>query len=180
MLASVALIILVSTCAWLEGLGRLLAYNDAGTESETVPLITQPGVTSELTCPDSKTYFTHNGDPTTAQYYVNNKGVPKEKACSWNKDGSHEGNWAPVYFGVGRDIYEKTWLSISSTKQNNPTDYQPLDYDVEIVGDNLSGKCKYCNGQYCSGNNYENCNTEGCTVSSKVMHYSLHSLLIYV
>ncbi|KAL8841488.1 MAG: hypothetical protein Q9170_000871 [Blastenia crenularia] len=136
-----------------------------GTEDETVPLNTQPGSESPLTCPDSSTYFKHNGDPTTAQYYVNNRGVSVEEACSWNADGSGKGNWAPTYFGVGQDMNGKTWLSISSTKQNNPKSYSPLDYVAEIVGDNLSGKCRLKNGQYCSGDNYDDCNDTGCTVS---------------
>lgn len=135
-----------------------------GTESETIPLNTQPKQTYPLTCPDSKTYFQWDGKPTTAQYYINNQGVSKEKACFWGEDGSHVGNWAPSYLGVGQDIYGKTWLSISSTKQNLPKDYQPLDYSVEITGDGLSGKCKLIGGKYCSGDNYDNCNDEGCTV----------------
>ncbi|KAL8770608.1 MAG: hypothetical protein Q9209_003676 [Squamulea sp. 1 TL-2023] len=135
-----------------------------GTEDETVPLNTQPGSLNPLTCPDSNKYFKHNGDPTSAQYYVNNRGVPVHEACSWNTDGSGKGNWAPTYFGVGRDPYGKTWLSISSTKQNNPKSYSPLDYDAEIVGDDLSGKCKLKSGKYCSGDNYDDCNDTGCTV----------------
>ena len=135
-----------------------------GTEDETVPLNTQPGSLNPLTCPDSNRYFKHNGDPTSAQYYVNNRGVPVHEACSWNTDGSGKGNWAPTYFGVGQDPYGKTWLSISSTKQNNPKSYSPLDYNAEIVGDDLSGKCKLKSGKYCSGHNYDDCNDIGCTV----------------
>ncbi|KAI4183310.1 MAG: hypothetical protein L6R41_005467 [Letrouitia leprolyta] len=135
-----------------------------GTEDETVPLDTQPDSENPLTCPDSSTYFKHNGDPTTAQYYVNNRGVPVHEACQWNADGSGKGNWAPTYFGVGQDMNGKTWLSISSTKQNNPKSYSPLDYVAEIVGDDLSGKCRLKNGKYCSGNNYDDCNDSGCTV----------------
>ena len=136
-----------------------------GTESETVPTPTFPGETVPLTCPDSAKYYKHEGKSTTAQYYINNKGVPMKDACTWGTDGSSKGNWAPSYLGVGRDTYGKTWLSISSTAQNNPTKYQPLDYTVEIVGDNLSGKCKLSGGQYCSGANYDDCNEQGCTVS---------------
>ncbi|KAL8695592.1 MAG: hypothetical protein Q9224_003318 [Gallowayella concinna] len=135
-----------------------------GTEDETVPLNTQPGSLNPLTCPDSNKYFKHNGDPTTAQYYVNNRGVPVHEACSWNTDGSGKGNWAPTYFGVGQDPYGKTWLSIASTKQNNPTSYTALDYVAEIVGDDLSGKCRLKNGKYCSGDGYDDCNDTGCTV----------------
>lgn len=83
-------------------------------------------------------------------------------------DGSHEGNWAPTVLGVGRDIFGKTWLSISTTIDNKPIDYQPLDYVVELVavnGGSLSGKCKVQGGKYCSGDNYKDCNDRGCTVS---------------
>ena len=83
-------------------------------------------------------------------------------------DGSHEGNWAPTVLGVGRDVFGKTWLSISTTIDNKPIDYQPLDYDVEIValiGGSLSGNCKLKRGKYCSGDKYEDCNDRGCTVS---------------
>ncbi|KAL8994263.1 MAG: hypothetical protein Q9169_005716 [Polycauliona sp. 2 TL-2023] len=135
-----------------------------GTEDETVPLDTQPGSLNPLTCPSANEYFKHDGDPTSAQYYVNNRGVPIHEACSWNTDGSGKGNWAPTYFGVGQDPYGKTWLSIGSTKQNNPISYSPLDYDAEIVGDDLSGSCKLKSGQYCSGDKYEDCNDSGCTV----------------
>ena len=137
-----------------------------GTEDETVPLNTQPKTINELTCPDSSTYFKHDGSPTTAQYYVNKKGVPLPDACSWNKDGSSKGNWAPTYFGVGQDLSGKTFLSIASTKQNNPVKYSPLDFVAEITGGGLSGKCRVKDGQYCSGETYNECNGSGCTVSS--------------
>ncbi len=83
-------------------------------------------------------------------------------------DGSHQGNWAPTVLGVGRDVFGKTWLSISTTIDNKPKDYQCLDYDVEIVpleGSSLSGKCKLTRCKYCSGDHYEDCNDRGCTVS---------------
>ena len=82
-------------------------------------------------------------------------------------DGSHEGNWAPTVLGVGRDVFGKTWLSISTTIDNNPKDYQPLDYNVELLADKggaLSGKCKLIRGKYCSGDQYQDCNDRGCTV----------------
>lgn len=137
----------------------------SGTESQTVPLNTLAGTTQPLTCPDSAKYYKHEGSATTAQYYINNKGVPVKDACTWGEDGSHQGNWAPSYLGVGQDTYGKTWLSISTTVQNNPKDYKHLDYTVEIVGDGLSGKCRLSGGKYCSGANYDNCNDQGCTVS---------------
>ena len=125
---------------------------------------TVAGSTSPLTCPDAKTYFKHDGDSTSAQYYINNQGVALADACSWNEDGSGAGNWAPSYLGVGQDVYGKTWVSIGSTAQNNPKTYTPLNYTVKVTGDNLSGKCRLKNGKYCSGQNYDNCNESGCSV----------------
>ena len=130
-----------------------------------MPLNTEPDSTSPLTCPDASTYFTWEGDSTTAQYYVNNQGVPLQDACIWSTDGSDMGNWAPSYFGVGQDVNGKTWLSIASTAQNDPSSYMPLNYTVKITG-NTSGNCGLSNGQYCSGDNYNDCNTQGCTVST--------------
>lgn len=136
-----------------------------GTEAEVIPLDTKPDSTVPLTCPDANKYYKHNGDPTSAQYYINNQGVAVEDACIWGEEGSGKGNWAPSYLGVGKDLYGKTWLSISSTAQNNPSHYEPLNFTVEITGD-TSGKCRLTNGQYCSGDDYSNCNPVGCTVSS--------------
>ncbi len=132
-----------------------------------MPLNAEPDSTSPLTCPDASTYFQHDGDPTSAQYYVNNQGVPLQNACFWGNDGSDMGNWAPSYFGVGQDLNGKTWLSIASTAQNVPSFYTPLNYTVKITGD-TSGNCGLSNGQYCSGNKYEDCNTEGCTVKKSL------------
>ena len=135
-----------------------------GTENMVVPLDTQPGLTSPLTCPDARSYFRHEGSSTTAQYYINNQGVPLEKACIWNSAGSHMGNWAPSFLGVGEDISGRTYLAIASTAQKDATDYIPLNYSIEITGD-ISGRCKLVDGLYCSGDDYETCNDYGCTVS---------------
>ena len=135
-----------------------------GTEAEVIPLNTQPDSTNNLTCPDASTYYTHEGDATSAQYYINNQGVVVSSACIWGIDGTDMGNWAPSYLGVGQDTSGKTWLSISSTAQNDPANYKALNYTVEITG-NTSGKCRLSNGQYCTGANYEDCNESGCTVS---------------
>ncbi|KAL9103545.1 MAG: hypothetical protein Q9163_001423 [Psora crenata] len=134
-----------------------------GTENEVVPLNTEPRSINVLTCPDASTYFRHDGDPTSAQYYINNQGVSVQNACIWGADGTNMGNWAPSYLGVGQDAFGKTWLAISSTAQNNPTNYKPLNFVVEIVGD-TSGKCRLSKGKYCSGDNYDDCNELGCTV----------------
>ena len=93
----------------------------------------------------------------------------------WGTDGSNMGNWAPSFLGVGQDVYGKTWLSISTTAQNNPISYSPLNYTVTIEGD-TSGNCRVSSGKYCSGDNYENCNEQGCTVSTSLLERPYHVL----
>ena len=143
-----------------------------GTEDETVPLNTQGGQTYPLTVPDANAYYNWEGQPTSAQYYINNKGVSESNACTWSTDGSDTGNWAPSYLGIGKDIHGKTWISIASTIQNNPISYTPLDFTVEITGD-LSDQCRLQNGQYCQGPDYTKCNQNGCTVSIERCEFCL-------
>lgn len=134
-----------------------------GTEGETVPLDTQPGTTSNLTCPDAANYYDWKGASTSAQYYVNPEGVSVQDACQWGSSDNPWGNFAPLNLGVGYSD-GAAWLSIF---QNLPTTSATLDFAVEITGDGLSGTCKYSNGQYCSGDDYSDCSsTTGCTVSS--------------
>lgn len=134
-----------------------------GTESETVPLNTQAGSTSNLTCPDADNYYNWEGGHTSAQYYVNPAGVSVSDACTWGSDANPWGNYAPLNLGVGYSS-GAAWLAIF---QNSPTTTAKLDFTVEITGDGLSGTCKYSNGQYCSGDNYDSCSsTTGCTVST--------------
>ena len=119
-----------------------------------MPLFTENGNTYPLTCPDSSTYYQHLGAQTSAEYYVNNKGVSVEEACQWNQDGSDEGNWAPVVIGAETDSTGATWLSIMTSRQNNPTNYQELDYSIELEGDFGGAACFYTQsegvGYYCS------------------------------
>ena len=63
----------------------------------TIPASLDPAGSDpyELTCPDSEKTFKDQGALTSAQYYVNPKGTPLEKACTWG-DGGKTGNWAPV------------------------------------------------------------------------------------
>ncbi|KAK5944125.1 Sperm-associated antigen 4 protein [Knufia obscura] len=128
-----------------------------GTESEVVPVELQSGETNELTNPDASSYYTWQGKPTSAQYYLNPIGKNAEQACQWGTAGSNMGNWAPINFGVGHKD-GKTWLSIF---QNKPTTSSLYEGTVEIQGD-VSDKCIYKNGQYCGA---AGCNADGCTVS---------------
>ncbi|KAJ5577700.1 Secreted beta-glucosidase sun1 [Penicillium hispanicum] len=132
-----------------------------GTESETVPLAATPGAEHPLTCPNGATYFKWEGKTTSAQYYINNKGVSTEVGCQWGDGSKPVGNWAPMNVGVGY-TNGATWLSMF---KNEPTTNANLDFKVAIVGDNLSDSCSYdgngnfytSSGKVTSGN--------GCTVS---------------
>ncbi|EEP81507.1 conserved hypothetical protein [Uncinocarpus reesii 1704] len=128
-----------------------------GTESETVPLLSKPGSTDPLTCPDSSLYYKWLGKHTSAQYYVNPKGIGIKEACQWGDGSKPIGNFAPINLGVGKRD-GATWISIF---QNKPTTNVKLDFKIEIKGDNLSGACRYENGLFYS---LTGSNPDGCTV----------------
>lgn len=131
--------------------------SSSGTESETIPVSVLANELQPLACPNGETYFHWQGKGTSAQYYVNPKGVSAEKACQWGDGSQPIGNWAPINIGVGqKDGY---WLSIF---QNKPTTNEKLDYNIRIEGDNLSGACKYENGLF---HDLNGSNEDGCTVS---------------
>ena len=100
-----------------------------------MPLDTQGGSTNPLTCPEANNYYLHEGSFTSAQYYVNPSGTLISDACQWSTNGTDVGNFAPSYVGAGTDENGKTWLSITSTQQQNPANYQPLDFSIELQGD---------------------------------------------
>lgn len=126
-----------------------------GTEAETVPLRAGADV-QPLTCPDGEKYFKWQGKTTSAQYYVNPKGVSTEKGCQWGDGSQPIGNWAPINLGVGQN--NGKWLSIF---QNSPTTNEKLDFNVKLKGDNLSGSCRYEGGRFYSE---AGSNDSGCTV----------------
>lgn len=132
-----------------------------GTESETVPLAALPGNEHPLTCPNGATYYKWQGQVTSAQYYVNPKGVGIEKGCQWGDGSEPVGNWAPMNFGVGYSV-GATWLSMF---KNIPTTDANLDFKVKLIGDDLSDNCEYDG----AGNFYNNAGLittgNGCTVS---------------
>ena len=123
----------------------------------TIPLDAAPGTTSPLTCPDANNYYTWQGKPTSAEYYINPPGVSVEEGCVWGDGSSPIGNWAPVNLGVGKKD-GAVWISILA---NKPTTHEKLDFTIEIKGDNLGGACKYQNGQFHS---LTGSNEDGCTV----------------
>ncbi|EKV11893.1 SUN [Penicillium digitatum] len=131
-----------------------------GTESETVPLSATPGVVHDLTCPDGDDYFLWEGKVTSAQYYVNPKGVTTEKGCQWGDGTESIGNWAPINLGVGYTTSGK-FLSIFP---NTPTTTKALDFNVKLEGDNLSDECRYEGGKFYDSKGLISGNG-GCTVS---------------
>lgn len=99
-------------------------------------------------------YYQWDGKPTSAQYYVNKKGLNVADACVWDSsaDPSGAGNWAPINIGVGKAYDGVTYISIFP---NAPTNNVKLDFNIEITGD-VNTKCSYIDGQWSGGSN-------GCT-----------------
>lgn len=153
----------------IPGVGGLSIQNDLkefvatcrtdypGTESMVIPAGANPGETIPLTNPDQKKYYFWKGLATSAQYYVNPKGVSVAKGCAWDPiDGrKNTGNWAPINIGAGRADDGNTYVSIFN---NAPTSTAKLDFNIEIIGD-VSTKCSLINGVYSGGS------ATGCTVS---------------
>lgn len=137
-----------------------------GTESETIPLaVASNSELHPLTCPDGDTYYKWEGKTTSAQYYINPKGVSTSVGCQWGSSSEPYGNWAPLNMGVGEN--DGKWLSLF---QNSPTTSTKLDFNVKIEGDNLSGSCKYEDGTFYSETGS---NDSGCTVSPLAFSDSL-------
>lgn len=128
-----------------------------GTESMVIPTVLQPGEKQPLTNPDSSSYYVWNNKATTAQYYVNKKGVSVEDGCLWDSSSNHDerGNWAPINIGTGRSTDGITYLSIFP---NSPTTTAKLDFNIKITGD-VSIECELRNGVYTNGN------ANGCTTA---------------
>lgn len=126
-----------------------------GTESMVIPAIAQPGEEVVLTNPIQDAYYVWDGKSTSAQYYVNKKGLGPKDACVWNSpsDPQGAGNWSPVIVGVGKASDGITYISIF---QNSPTSTAQLDFNIEITGD-VNTKCSYVNGQWSGGS------SNGCT-----------------
>lgn len=129
-----------------------------GTENMVLPLEAQPGSTVEVTNPIQDKYYIWDGKGTSAQYYINKKGLSAADSCVWTcaKDPLGCGNWAPAILGVGQAADGITYISIF---QNLPTSTAKLDFNIEITGD-VTTKCAYSNGNWIGGSN-------GCTTGMK-------------
>lgn len=138
----------------LDDVASLCRTDYPASENMNIPLLTTPGGTFPVTNPSSSSYYVWEGQSTTAQYYLNNKGLGLKDACVWVSAVQPEsaGNWAPVIIGTGQAADGITYLSVFP---NAPTSHAILDYDVEVVGD-ISEECWLRNGVYSKPN--------GCTV----------------
>lgn len=135
-----------------------------GSEAMVIPTLVKPSSEMPLFCPKAEKNFKWKGMKTSAQYYINYAGLKVNEACTWNEPDSGMGNYSPLNVGVSED----NGIVYASCFPNHPSSTAILDYVIEIVGDDMNGKCKYINGQYCSGDDYSNCSTtKGCTVAAK-------------
>ncbi|TQV96005.1 hypothetical protein V2A60_001162 [Cordyceps javanica] len=127
--------------------------NYPGSENMNIPTVAEAGQTVPLTNPSQTDYYQWNDRPTSAQYYINPKGVSAEDGCLWKSPVAPEerGNWAAVIAGVGKAADGITYISLFL---NKPTSSAKPDFNMEIIGGN--SKCGYHDGQWFGGK-------EGCT-----------------
>lgn len=131
-----------------------------GTENMVIPTVAEAGGAIALTNPVQDKYYQWQGKPTSAQYYVNNKGYRPEQVCVWKSpvSASAAGNWAPIIIGTGKAANGITFTSIF---QNKPTSDAPLNFNITIEGDGVR-KCAYLGGKWIGGGG-----EEGCTASTQ-------------
>lgn len=129
-----------------------------GTENMVIPTVVGAGAEAPLSVVDGETYYQWLGMPTSAQFYVNNKGVSYTDGCQWGSPGSGIGNWSPLNFGAG---YSQgvSYLSLIP----NPNNREGLNFNVRLEAydenSTVVGSCVYENG-YFNGDG-----TDGCTVA---------------
>ncbi|ORY76377.1 hypothetical protein BCR37DRAFT_389461 [Protomyces lactucae-debilis] len=130
-----------------------------GSENMVDPTFLKPGAISPLSVPDQN-IFKWRGNPTSAQYYVNNAGISQVDGCAWGTPGSTLGNWAPMNFGAG---YADgiAWLALIG----NPNNMQGTNFKIKIVSvsGTMNGECGYDGRKYTGSSATGN----GCTVACK-------------
>lgn len=129
--------------------------NYPGNENMNIPTVAKAGETVPLTNPSQSGYYQWKNMKTSAQYYINPKGVAAKDACIWKSpiSPSDRGNWAAVVAGVGMADDNITYISLFL---NKPTSSAKPDFNMEIIGGNT--KCGYHNGEWIGG-------TDGCTTA---------------
>ncbi|GAB0138248.1 hypothetical protein EsDP_00006485 [Epichloe bromicola] len=133
-----------------------------GTESMVLPVVAQPGGSVEVANPEQVKSYKWKGKKTSAQYYINKKGLGPSQACVWNcpNDPKGCGNWAPANLGVSQDEDGITYISIF---QNFPTSTATLDFNIKITGD-VNKQCAYKDGNWYSDGKLVGA-TGGCTTA---------------
>ncbi|OAR01988.1 hypothetical protein LLEC1_00084 [Akanthomyces lecanii] len=117
-------------------------------ENMNIPTVAEPGQTVPLTNPSQSGYYQWQDMKTSAQYYINPKGVAAKDACLWKSPVSPDdrGNWAAVIAGVGMADDGITYISLFL---NKPTSSAQPDFNMEIIGGN--SQCGYHNGAWIGG-----------------------------
>lgn len=132
-----------------------------GNEGMWLPTHVPAGATVDLYNPYQSESYEWQGATTSAQYYVNKKGLSVDQACVWTPASPYStsaGNWAPINIGTSVNVDGETFLSIF---HNTPTSSAALDFNIAISGSEVSGlPCKYdASSDETTGA------TNGCTVS---------------
>jgi SUN family beta-glucosidase len=111
----------------------------------TIPYVVPAGGAVNLpVIPMDKYWHTRSGAPTSAQFYINNKGVPVEQACIWGNGDPRirAGNAAPMNLGGGAEVNDGYWSMFS----NKPTQPNPLlDFKIKMSGSGITPSigCEY-------------------------------------
>ncbi|KAL1861713.1 Sperm-associated antigen 4 protein [Diaporthe australafricana] len=133
-----------------------------GKEDMVLSNVVEGGATYNLYNPYQNQSYSWQGASTSAQYYVNLKGLDKDIACQWTSPDPYSlnaGNWAGVNLGTSVNDDGTTFLSIF---HNTPTSNTPLDFNIKLSGD-VSQECTY---SY-SSNSFSPSNGNGCTVAAQ-------------
>lgn len=141
-----------------------------GKEDMVLSNVVAGGATYNLFNPYQNLSYEWKGSSTSAQYYVNLKGLDKDIACQWDSPEpytSNAGNWAGVNLGTSVNADGTTFLSIF---HNTPTSNTPLDFNIKLSGD-VSQECTY---SY-SSNSFSPSNGNGCTVCHLFSHLRVNS-----
>lgn len=132
-----------------------------GNEGMYLPNCVQPGETLNLYNPLQSESYEWQGSTTSAQYYVNLKGLDASTACTWTSPSPYAksaGNWAGINLGMSVDTSGTTYLSVF---HNTPTSDASLDFNIDVSGDGCIG----CPCGYDADSNETTGSTNGCTVS---------------
>ncbi|OLL25687.1 putative secreted beta-glucosidase adg3 [Neolecta irregularis DAH-3] len=110
-----------------------------GDEGMYIPSVIDAGKIGSLAVPNT-TYWAR----TSAHYYINSPGVPREIACIWGDGTEATGNWAPFVTGANMDDNGNTYSTLSW----NPIFISDARHAGKLPD---FGARLECNGQGCLG-----------------------------